>query len=112
MKEWFDLPETRRIAIFETASNIKGVPVESIEKDWWVTITLKAVFELPVAKHLVFKGGTSLSKAWGVIQRFSEDIDLALSRDFLGFSGIYRISSFLAMTNCVEILKCNVKIAF
>ena len=36
MKDWFELPEARRIEIFETASSIKGVPVESIEKDWWV----------------------------------------------------------------------------
>ncbi|MCX6182498.1 MAG: nucleotidyl transferase AbiEii/AbiGii toxin family protein [Bacteroidetes bacterium] len=87
MNEWFELPEARRIEIFETASSIKGVPVESIEKDWWVTIALKAVFQLPASEHMVFKGGTSLSKAWGVIQRFSEDIDLAISRSFLGFSG-------------------------
>jgi predicted nucleotidyltransferase component of viral defense system len=39
------------------------------------------------AKALTFKGGTSLSKAWNLIQRFSEDIDLALDREFLGFTG-------------------------
>ncbi|MFZ9847615.1 MAG: nucleotidyl transferase AbiEii/AbiGii toxin family protein [Flavobacteriales bacterium] len=87
MDKWFALPEARRIEILQTASGLKGIPVDAIEKDWWVTATLKAVFELPVAEHMVFKGGTSLSKAWGVIQRFSEDIDLAVSRDFLGFSG-------------------------
>jgi len=58
-----------------------------VEKDWWVSQTLKAVFELDVAEHLVFKGGTSLSKAWNLIERFSEDIDLAIEREFLGFEG-------------------------
>ena len=58
-----------------------------MEKDWWVSQTLKAVFELDVAEHLVFNGGTSLSKAWNLIERFSEDIDLAIEREFLGFEG-------------------------
>jgi predicted nucleotidyltransferase component of viral defense system len=43
---------------------------------------------MPIAKHLVFKGGTSLSKAWKLINRFSEDIDLALDKDFFdGYQG-------------------------
>ena len=58
-----------------------------IEKDWWVTQVLKAIFSLPYAEHLSFKGGTSLSKAWHLIDRFSEDIDIAISRDFLGYGG-------------------------
>src|SRR5699024_8037753 len=44
------------------------------EKDLWVTAVLQMVFSLPIADHLVFKGGTSLSKVWKVIRRFSEDI--------------------------------------
>lgn len=59
-----------------------------IEKDWWVTQVLRAVFSLPYAEQLSFKGGTSLSKCWHLIDRFSEDIDIAVSRDFLGYSGI------------------------
>jgi predicted nucleotidyltransferase component of viral defense system len=62
-------------------------PVVSIEKDWWVVQTLRLIFEMDCADSLVFKGGTSLSKAWGLIERFSEDIDLALDRKFLGFEG-------------------------
>jgi hypothetical protein len=42
---------------------------------------------LPIAEHLVFKGGTSLSKAWKLINRFSEDIDLAIDKTFFGFAG-------------------------
>lgn len=63
------------------------LPPAAIEKDWWVVQTLRLVFELECADSLVFKGGTSLSKAWGLIERFSEDIDLALDRKFLGFGG-------------------------
>jgi predicted nucleotidyltransferase component of viral defense system len=43
---------------------------------------------MDVAEHLVFKGGTSLSKAWNLIQRFSEDVDLAIDREFFGFKGV------------------------
>lgn len=44
---------------------------------------MEIIFKLDVAKHLVFKGGTSLSKAWKLIDRFSEDVDLAIDQDFL-----------------------------
>lgn len=55
-----------------------------IEKDWWVTLVLKALFQSAYANHLVFKGGTSLSKGFKLINRFSEDIDLALSCEAFG----------------------------
>ena len=61
-----------------------GLPMQAVEKDFWVTVILQAVFSLPVAQHLIFKGGTSLSKAWGLISRFSEDIDLAVNPIALG----------------------------
>lgn len=48
---------------------------------------LRAIFCLPYAQHLSFKGGTSLSKCWHLIDRFSEDIDIAIDREYLGFSG-------------------------
>lgn len=51
-----------------------------------VTAILQAVFTLPVAKHIVFKGGTSLSKGWKLIDRFSEDIDIAVNPVLLGVS--------------------------
>ena len=51
------------------------MPDFAIEKDWWVTLAIRAIFDLPIGKHLVFKGGTSLSKGWQLIERFSEDID-------------------------------------
>lgn len=61
-----------------------GVGQVAIEKDWWVTVTLKALFQTECADHLLFKGGTSLSKGWHLIERFSEDIDLAISHHFFG----------------------------
>ena len=60
---------------------------QAVEKDLWVTVVLQMVFALPVANHLVFKGGTSLSKVWKVIRRFSEDIDLAIDPSIWGVEG-------------------------
>lgn len=69
------------------AANKTGLPVQAIEKDLWVTAVLQMVFSLPIANRLVFKGGTSLSKVWKVIRRFSEDIDLAIDPSIWGFEG-------------------------
>ncbi|ROI11057.1 hypothetical protein EGH90_02395 [Kaistella haifensis] len=54
---------------------------------YFIVMVLKAVFSSKFAEHFVFKGGTSLSKAYHLIDRFSEDIDLAIDRKFLGFDG-------------------------
>lgn len=74
-------------SIFNNLAIATGLPPVSIEKDWWVTQVLKALYSLPYSHHTSFKGGTSLSKCWGLIERFSEDIDLGLDREFLGFEG-------------------------
>lgn len=87
MKNFLVLPEQRRKDIFNQVSALSGLPVNAVEKDWWVTLTLKAIFDLPFSKNIVFKGGTSLSKGWNLIERFSEDIDLAIDPKFLGFEG-------------------------
>jgi predicted nucleotidyltransferase component of viral defense system len=59
-----------------------------VEKDFWVCWTLKCLFSLPdLRKHLIFRGGTVLSKVYKVIHRFSEDIDLTVNRALLGFEG-------------------------
>lgn len=76
--------EDKESAFQEISSRIKLADY-AIEKDWWVVQTLRVIFQMDAGQHLLFKGGTSLSKAWGVIDRFSEDIDLALNREFLGF---------------------------
>ena len=79
-------PEERQVLFLDTA-NRRNLPPAIIEKDFWVCWTLKQVFSLPMAQHLLFKGGTSLSKVFSAIQRFSEDIDLTIHRDYLGFGG-------------------------
>lgn len=81
------LPDSTRINVFTQTAEKRGMTPFVVEKDWWVVQTLKAIFDMEVAEHLVFKGGTSLSKAWQLIERFSEDIDLAIEREFLGFDG-------------------------
>jgi len=59
-----------------------------LEKDYWVCWTLRQLFGLPAwAQNITFKGGTSLSKCWGLISRFSEDIDIVIDKHFLGFGG-------------------------
>ena len=82
-----ELPIEERIDIFKLITNKTGMPSFAVEKDWWVVQSLSIIFEMEIGKHLVFKGGTSLSKAWGLIERFSEDVDLAVDRSFYGFKG-------------------------
>jgi hypothetical protein len=85
MKKFLDFPATRRKEIFEQTGERTNLPPSAIEKDWWVTLALKTIFELPISEYIVFKGGTSLSKGWNLIDRFSEDIDLAIDRKYFGF---------------------------
>ena len=85
LQEWLKLPEQNKRNIFGEIARKMKLPDAAIEKDWWVVRTLELVFQTEIAPQTVFKGGTSLSKAWNLIDRFSEDIDLALDRKFLGF---------------------------
>ncbi|HBC86379.1 MAG TPA: hypothetical protein DCZ94_05430 [Lentisphaeria bacterium] len=79
-------PEFRRL-MFEEAGARKGIDPSLIEKDFWVCWTLKRIFEIDVLReHLIFKGGTSLSKVHNAIKRFSEDIDLTIGKELLGFT--------------------------
>ena len=88
MSETFNLiPAVQKADIYRQISNRTGIPIFAVEKDWWVVQTLSVIFGMEVGQHLVFKGGTSLSKAWKLIERFSEDIDLAIDRDFFGYDG-------------------------
>ena len=87
MNKFLTLTETQRRTVFEQTATRINLPVASIEKDFWVTEILHILFSLPYADKMVFKGGTSLSKVWGVIRRFSEDIDIAIDRSILGIEG-------------------------
>ena len=87
MNNYFQLSKEQQQMVLTQAANKTGLPVQAVEKDLWVTVVLQMVFALPVANHLVFKGGTSLSKVWRVIRRFSEDIDLAIDPSIWGVEG-------------------------
>lgn len=87
MKPFATLPPAERALIINEAAGRLGLVPLIVEKDFWVSWTLARIFEVEaVAGHVVFKGGTSLSKVFGAIQRFSEDIDLAVSPQALGFA--------------------------
>ncbi len=87
MNDYFELSKEQQQMVLTQAANRTGLPVQAVEKDLWVTVVLQMVFTLPISNHLVFKGGTSLSKVWNVISRFSEDIDLAIDPSIWGFEG-------------------------
>lgn len=82
---WINLPTDQKIQVLEQTGIAKGLPAFVVEKDWWVCIMLKAIFQSQYANSIIFKGGTSLSKAYHLIDRFSEDIDLIIDRHLLGF---------------------------
>ena len=88
MEKWFSLAESERKETINQVSAMTGLIPTAIEKDWWVMIALNAIYRSEYAEYLVFKGGTSLSKSYGLIERFSEDIDLAIDRSFFGFDGV------------------------
>ena len=82
------LPAADLADLFVVTGTGRGLTAEMIEKDFWVCWTLKRLFTLPdPPAGLLFKGGTSLSKVFGLIERFSEDVDLSFDRAGLGFGG-------------------------
>lgn len=88
MKHWQQLSIDERIDVIELTSAKSHLPQLAVEKDWWVTMTLKALSTTRHFDLMSFKGGTSLSKGWKLINRFSEDIDIAMRRE-----GAFGISS-------------------
>ena len=87
MDKFYNIPDDVKAEILRNTGEKTNLPAYAVEKDWWVVQTLSILFETEIGKHMVFKGGTSLSKAWGLIERFSEDIDLAVDRRFYDFEG-------------------------
>lgn len=84
-KLWLNNELVDRLAMLQqTEIEHPGINQVAIEKDWWVTVTLKALFQTDCHEALIFKGGTSLSKGFNIIERFSEDIDLAIGHSFFG----------------------------
>jgi hypothetical protein len=88
-EEFFKLDNEERGEVLQVAASASGRPIYLLEKDIWVVWALSQLFTADFGQHLVFKGGTALSKAYDVIQRFSEDVDLtydiyALAPDLVG----------------------------
>lgn len=101
---FLQLPDSEKIELINQMSEETKLPQVIIEKDIWVTAVLRALFGLSYAENLSFKGGTSLSKCFDLIERFSEDVDIAINREFFGFSGdtftIKQISKNLRKSTC------------
>ena len=80
-----------RNELFTETAVKKGMTPAIVEKDFWVCWTLKHLFSIDAIKsHIVFKGGTTLSKVFGKIERFSEDIDLILDWKLLGYGKLQK----------------------
>lgn len=82
---YFTLSLANRRTVLEQTATKLLLPIQAVEKDLWVSTILQILFGLPCAEGLVFKGGTSLSKVWKLISRFSEDIDIAIERKMFNF---------------------------
>jgi predicted nucleotidyltransferase component of viral defense system len=75
------LTPTDQLDAYVEVNRAMGLDAASVEKDFWVCWTLREIFSDPdIGGHITFKGGTSLSKAWKIIERFSEDIDLIVKK--------------------------------
>lgn len=102
--KFIDLSKEDRTDVLDRVSTELNIRQrEVIEKDWWVTAVLRTMYSLPYAQHLSFKGGTSLSKCWHLVDRFSEDIDITIDREYPGFSGTLsktQISDKLRRATC------------
>ena len=81
--EFNTIAEVEKVAIFNVIAAEKGMTPFAVEKDLWVSQTLKINFQMPIAKHLEFKGGTSLSKSWMLIHRFPKILIWQLIRIIL-----------------------------
>ncbi len=81
MKHWQQYTSEEQLEILDITAGAKALPRLAIEKDWWVVMVLKALSKTQYANLMSFKGGTSLSKGWNLIERFSEDIDITIKRE-------------------------------
>ena len=78
MNKFLDLSDSQRKNVYESFEHKAGLTAQVIEKDFWVTAILQAVFTQSIVKHIVFKCGRSISKDWKLICRFSKDIDISV----------------------------------
>ena len=90
--DFWQYTDEQKLSVFnEIKENTKLSP-NAVEKDWWVSHVILALWNIRCADALTFKGGTSLSKAWNATHRFSEDVDISIDKSFFGLSGETRSS--------------------
>jgi len=116
MNDFHSLTDSQKLMVLTQAESRIGLPAAAIEKDLWVTCILQFLFSLDIEADILFKGGTSLSKIGRLIQRFSEDIDIAISPAIFGFEGditkkqLKRLrkesSQFVERTLAVKLAEC------
>lgn len=111
MSMFLDLDVNQRRNAIAVAADRLGIAAVSIEKDYVVCRALRVLYSMPDARdHVTFKGGTSLSKGYGLIHRFSEDVDLVVDRELIGADpepNDMRASSLRARSRYVKnIQKC------
>jgi len=95
----------RKYIFLQSAIEIENIPLIT-EKDFWVVWAMKHIFGLDnVSKHLIFRGGTSLSKAHSIIERFSEDVDLGIDYKYFGFIGSRDPNNASSKTQRIKLIK-------
>ena len=87
MNKFSEMTAAQRRLVLEQCKNRLGLPEQAVEKDYWVTVVLQLLFDSELSGSIIFKGGTSLSKCGVLIDRFSEDIDLAVDPRLFGQEG-------------------------
>lgn len=107
MAKWIDYSVDERAALIAKVAKTKNIDEAAAEKDWWVTAVLYAAFHTSIADYSLFKGGTSLSKGWDIISRFSEDIDIALERSFYRDVKGYACADCASMTQIRNLREKN-----
>ena len=118
MNDFIKLTNAQKQTVLTQCRNMMGLPEQAVEKDYWVTVMLQMIFDSELSEHLIFKGGTSLSKNGNLIERFSEDIDLAVDYTFLGIEGeptkkklkkLRKASSLFVKEKMTEVIKAQIE---
>jgi predicted nucleotidyltransferase component of viral defense system len=103
-KNFFDLPQETQRAMLEGAENKLNIRAIILEKDIWLCWVLQQLFTLPLL--MAFKGGTSLSKVYNLIERFSEDVDITIDyTNFIDADVLRNATSRTALAKLSERLK-------
>lgn len=104
MTDFLSLPSRERADILAGAADEIGIPPGALEKDIWICWALERVFTMPDAPPMAFKGGTSLSKVFNAIRRFSEDVDISV--DYRSFAEIPTAVGDLSGTQARKLSEC------